>query len=119
NHKQVLITFLQHTDVFLPHFRGKEWEWFRGALCTVDRSFGAFIDHTIHHISDTHVCHHLFSKMPFYHAQEATLAIRKVLGDFYLRDDTPVPQALWRAYTCCGFIEDDGDIVFYKSRSGL
>jgi fatty acid desaturase len=44
----------------------------------VDRSFGPLLDHTFHHIVDTHVCHHLFSKMPFYHAQEATEAMKKV-----------------------------------------
>jgi fatty acid desaturase len=53
-----------------------------GALCTIDRSFGPVLDHTFHHISDTHVCHHLFSKMPFHHAQEATEYIRKTLGKF-------------------------------------
>jgi omega-6 fatty acid desaturase (delta-12 desaturase) len=47
----------------------------------VDRSFGPLLDHTFHHIVDTHVCHHLFSTMPFYHAQEATRAIRKVGGN--------------------------------------
>ena len=26
------------------------------------------------------VCHYLFSKMPYYHAQEATVHIRRVLG---------------------------------------
>lgn len=78
NYHLVLITFLQHTDVFMPHFRGKEWNWLRGALCTVDRSFGPLLDRTLHHIVDTHVCHHLFSKMPFYHAQEASIHIRKV-----------------------------------------
>lgn len=112
----VLITYLQHTDVFMPHFRGEEWTWFRGALCTVDRSFGAIIDHTIHHIADTHVCHHLFSKMPFYHAQEATQIIKEVLGEYHLSDPTPIPQALWRSYSCCGFIEDEGKTVFYKSK---
>ena len=50
--------------------------WLRGALCTVDRSFGWLLDRTLHHITDTHVCHHLFSKMPFYHAQ--------VKNDFFL-----------------------------------
>ena len=84
NYHLVLITYLQHTDVFMPHFRGSEWNWLRGALCTVDRSFGPLLDHTFHHITDTHVCHHLFSKMPFYHAQEATEAMKKVLGNFIL-----------------------------------
>jgi len=111
----VLITYLQHTDVFMPHFRGKEWDWLRGALCTVDRSFGAILNHTFHHITDTHVCHHLFSKMPFYHAQEATEAFKKVLGPYYMKDDSPIVHALWRSYSSCQFVEDDGNIVFYKN----
>jgi len=113
----VLITYLQHSDVFVPHFNATEWSWFRGALCTVDRTFGPIIDHTIHHIADTHVCHHLFSKMPFYHAQEATLAIKSVIGDYYLADPTPIPTALWRSYNLCKFIEDDEPIVFYKYKT--
>jgi omega-6 fatty acid desaturase (delta-12 desaturase) len=115
NYHLVLITFLQHTDVYMPHFRGAEWNWLRGALCTVDRSFGAVLDHTFHHITDTHVCHHIFSKMPFYHAQEATQHIKRVLGPYYLKDDTPIARALWRAFTCCRYIEDEGNIVFYKN----
>jgi len=115
NYHLVLITYLQHTDVFMPHFRGKEWNWLRGALCTVDRSFGPLLDHTFHHISDTHVCHHLFSKMPFYHAQEATECIRKVLGPYYMKDETSIARALLRSYSACQFIEDEGDIVFYKN----
>ncbi len=115
NYHLVLITYLQHTDVFVPHFRGKEWNWLRGALCTVDRSFGPLLDHTFHHITDTHVVHHLFSKMPFYHAQEATKAVRGVLGQYYLKDDTPIARALYRAYSNCQFIEDEGETIFYKN----
>ena len=89
--------------------------WLRGALCTVDRSFGRLMDRTLHHITDTHVCHHLFSKMPFYHAEEATVHIKRVLGPYYLKDDTPILHALWRSYSACQFIEDEGDIVFYKN----
>ena len=105
----VLITYLQHTDVFMPHFREKEWSWLRGALCTVDRSFGPILDHTFHHITDTHVCHHLFSKMPFYHAQEATEAIRKVLGPYYMKDNTPILKATYRAFSNCQVIQ----YIFY------
>ncbi len=72
-----MITYLQHTHPNLPHYDDKEWDWLRGAMATVDRSYG-FLDHIFHHIADTHVAHHLFSYMPHYHAQEATAAIRKV-----------------------------------------
>lgn len=115
NYHLVLITYLQHTDVYMPHFRNKEWTWLRGALCTVDRSFGPILDHTFHHITDTHVCHHLFSKMPFYHAQEATEHIRKVLGPYYMKDETPIARALYRSFSTCLFVEDEGDTVFYKN----
>jgi len=114
----VLITYLQHTDVYMPHFRNKEWNWLRGACCTVDRQYGMFgiYDRTLHHITDSHVCHHLFSTMPFYHAKEATPYIKEVLGKFYMRDETPVYHALYRAYSNCLFVEKDEDIVFYKNR---
>lgn len=115
NYHLVLITYLQHTDVFVPHFRGKEWNWLRGALCTVDRSFGVVLDHCFHHIADTHVCHHLFSKIPFYHAEEATQAIKKVIGPYYLRDETLIAKALWRSYYCCQYVEDKDTVIFYKN----
>lgn len=58
----VLITFLQHTHPALPHYLDEEWDWLRGALSTVDRDFG-FLNVIFHHITDTHVAHHLFSKV--------------------------------------------------------
>jgi omega-6 fatty acid desaturase (delta-12 desaturase) len=60
NHWLVLITYLQHTDPKMPHYRDPEWNFQRGALCTIDRHcFGFFM----HGIAETHVVHHLCSKM--------------------------------------------------------
>lgn len=53
--------------------------------------------------------------MPFYHAAEATEAIKKVVGGFYLRDETPVPIAAMRAWSQCRFLEDGEDIAFFKN----
>lgn len=110
----VLITYLHHTDTYVPHFREGEWSWLRGSLCTVDRSYGKILDTVLHHITDTHVCHHIFSKMPFYHCSEATEAIKPILGKYYLRDTTPIHLALWRAITHCKYVQNDGQVVFYK-----
>lgn len=110
----VLITFLQHTDYYIPHYRDGEFDWLRGALSTVDRSFGWVMDHLFHHIADTHVVHHLFHEMPFYHAQEATKHVRAVLGDYYLRDDSAIPAALWRSWATCKFVEEEEQYAFYK-----
>ncbi|OZJ04353.1 Delta(12) fatty acid desaturase [Bifiguratus adelaidae] len=110
----VLITYLQHTDPKLPHYSDRVWNFQRGAALTIDRSFGSIINHFHHHISDTHVAHHFFSTMPHYHAEEATRHIQKALGKSYYRDNTPIPLALWRSFTECKFVEDEGDVVFYK-----
>ena len=103
----VTITYLQHTHLGVPHFREGEHSWLRGALCTVDRSWGATRDALFHHISDTHVAHHLFHELPFYNAVEATRHLKAALGPYYLRDDTPVELAMWRAFRECKFVEPD------------
>ena len=103
----VLITLLQHTHPALPHFAGEEWEWLRGACSTVDRDYGFVLNALHHHIADTHVCHHLFSAMPHYHAQEATAALRPVLGAYYCKDDRNVLKALWADWNTCVYVDSD------------
>lgn len=111
----VTITYLQHSDPAIPHYTPEAFSFIRGALCSVDRDYGVYnILH--HHIGDTHVAHHLFSQMPFYHAQEATEAIKKVLGPYYCSDNTPIFQALRRSWAYCKFVDEkDGDIMFYRN----
>jgi omega-6 fatty acid desaturase (delta-12 desaturase) len=110
----VLITFLQHTDEKVAHYRGAEFTWLRGALATVDRSYGWLMDELIHHIADTHVVHHMFHEVPFYNAVEATSIVRDALGPYYLSDHTSIPFAVFRAFHACKFVEDDGLVVHYK-----
>jgi omega-6 fatty acid desaturase (delta-12 desaturase) len=110
----VLITYLQHTDPNLPHYREGEWNFQRGAACTVDRSYGWLLDHSFHHIGDSHVAHHYFSNMPHWNAVKATPYIKDVLGEHYRKDDTAIPIALWRSFTQCRFVEDTGDVVLYQ-----
>jgi omega-6 fatty acid desaturase (delta-12 desaturase) len=103
----VMITFLQHTHPSLPHYSEGEWDWLRGALSTVDRSFGPYLDKAFHHIADTHVVHHLFSGMPHYNAEKATVAVKKVLGEYYQRDERNVWRALWDDTRDCHYASAD------------
>ena len=57
--------------------------------------------------------------MPWYNAVAATPHVKRVLGRYYLSDDTAVPVALWRMSAACKFVEDDGDVVFYKDAAGF
>jgi omega-6 fatty acid desaturase (delta-12 desaturase) len=116
----VLITDLQHTDIRLPHFRGADWKWLKGALCTLDRDYG-FLNTVFHHIGDTHVAHHVFHTMPHYHAQEALAALKPVLGKYYTRTNAApglrgIVQALWDTTTHCVLVENEGGALYYKDR---
>nr|BAL02933.1 delta-12 fatty acid desaturase [Pholiota nameko] len=119
NHWIVMLTYLHHTDPTIAHFRNKQWSFLRGAVSTVDRPLlgwaGRFF---LHNVSHDHVAHHLFSSIPFYNQPQVTEAIKKVLKDDHNYDSTNTFRALYRTFTQCCFIEDDGDIVFYKNKDG-
>jgi len=119
NHWIVMLTYLHHSDPTVPHYRGSEWSFLRGAISTVDRPFLGFIGRFfLHNVSHDHIAHHLFSSIPFYNQPQVTECIKKVLQDDYNYDSTNSFRALYRSFTECCFIEDEGDIVFYKNRRG-
>jgi len=109
-----LITFIQHTDQTVPHLADSEWTWLKGALATVDRDFGSAINVLLHHIHDTHICHHIFPQLPHYHAVEATKCIKQVLGKYYAFDDTFFLKALWNNWNYCEYINDEDTIAYFK-----
>ncbi|KAF2016425.1 hypothetical protein BU24DRAFT_441578 [Aaosphaeria arxii CBS 175.79] len=130
HHWLVFITYLQHTDPQLPHYDAKTWTYTRGAAATIDREFG-FIGRTLFHgIIETHVLHHYISSIPFYHADEATEAIKKVMGKHY-RSDTKdgsigFLKAIWKSARMCQWVEPsleaEGEgkgVLFFRNRNGL
>jgi len=95
----------------LTWYRGQDWYFLKGALSTIDRDYGIF--NPIHHQIGTHVAHHIFITIPHYHLQEATEAIRPVLGDYYRVSKEPIFKSLWQSYRNCHFVSDQGSKVFY------
>jgi omega-6 fatty acid desaturase (delta-12 desaturase) len=71
----------------------------------VSRSYSINIS-AFHHIQDTHVCHHLFPKLPHYHAEEATAHLIKKLGPYYLRIEDNVIQQTYECFVDCAFVDD-------------
>ncbi|KAL5524686.1 hypothetical protein ACEPAF_9831 [Sanghuangporus sanghuang] len=129
NHWLVLITFLQHTDPILPHYRAPAFTFPRGALATLDRNLlgdlgpiGAWLGAVATHgISETHVLHHVSSKIPHYNAWEATYALRERLAraGIKLQGRPGGWSEVYRVYRQCRFVEDEGNVVFYKNAQGL
>jgi len=105
NHWIVAITYLHHTHPSAYHFEAERWNFRDGALSTIDRDFGLVGKHLFHGIIEFHVIHHLFPRIPFYHAEEATQAISGLLGDQYLRVKTSFFRDLWVTFTSCRYVE--------------
>ncbi|KAK0465151.1 fatty acid desaturase-domain-containing protein [Desarmillaria tabescens] len=115
----VMFTYLHHSDPTIPHYRKAEWSFLRGAAATVDRPLLGWMGRFFfHNISHDHVAHHFFSSAPFYNGPAITQVVKNVLGDSYNYDSTPSFYALYRSFTQCLFVEEEGDIVFYKNKNG-
>lgn len=74
--------------------------------------------------------HHYVSTIPFYHADEATEAIKGVMGDHYRSDVEDGPRgflrALWRSAKWCQWVEPSAEakgegkgVLFFRNRNGL
>ncbi|CAC9535153.1 delta-12 fatty acid desaturase [Leishmania infantum JPCM5] len=109
------ITYLQHTDIRIPHYNHEHWTFVRGAVAAVDRDYGFLMNNWLHHINDSHVVHHLFSQMPFYHAIQVTRHhIKAILGDNYVEDRRPLIDALCTSWKECAYVvPSEGVSVFY------
>jgi len=103
------VTWMQHTDVNVPHLDESLWTWMLGALQTVDRPYHWILDILHHRIGTTHMMHHLVSTIPHYHAQEATVALRTAFPHLFQVDPTPITEALWRLASQCVVSYDHGD----------
>ena len=118
NHWLVMITYLQHTDPLLPHYDANTWTYSRGALCTIDRQWlGPIGAYFFHGISETHVLHHVCSKIPHYHAWEATEALKNRIGKHYRKSNENVFLSLWKTVRSCRFVNDE-PVAFYKNADG-
>jgi len=76
----VMVTFLHHHDEKMPWYAGKEWDYVRGNLSSIDRSYFPF-DNLSHHIG-THQIHHLFPVIPHYKLEKATAVFRQKYPQF-------------------------------------
>ncbi|KAF3897776.1 Oleate delta-12 desaturase [Trichophyton interdigitale] len=130
NHWLVAITFLQHTDPTLPHYQPESWNFTRGAAATIDREFGFIGRQLLHGIIETHVLHHYVSTIPFYNADEATEAIKKVMGRHYRADTKDGSlgflRAMWTSFRTCQWVEpcetakgEGKGVLFFRNRNNI
>lgn len=110
----ITYTWLQHSDLTIPHFASDQWTWAKGALQTVDRPYGPLLNWLHHGIGSTHVCHHINARIPHYNAWRGTALLRQRYPDLIRYDATPIHQALWRIATRCAAVRrNPADGAFY------
>lgn len=120
NNWLVMITYLQHTDPVVPHYKPETWNFVRGALCTVDRKWlGPVGPFFLHGIAETHVLHHVSSKIPHYHAWEASEALKKRLGEHYQSSNENVFVSLWKSINRCKFVDENDQVAFFRDANGV
>jgi omega-3 fatty acid desaturase (delta-15 desaturase) len=109
-----LVTYLHHTDPAVPWYRDPEWTPLRGALATVDRSYGLF--EAVHHQAGCHTAHHLFPAIPHHQLRRATAALRPILGEALRASPAPIWRALPASAQRCQVIAPTGAEVRYEAR---
>lgn len=70
------------------------------------------------HNIETHVVHHIFfTQIPHYNLVKATDAVKELLGDYYIKDETFIPFALMRSLKKCIVVPNkgNGEVVKYES----
>ena len=98
----------------------KNWGVFvfdSGQLCTIDRHYGWL--HNMTHNIGTHQMHHLFSKIPHYHLEEATAAYRKAFPEFTHVSEEPIFKAylrLFHVFQKQRIVDDDTRVHWYKKQ---
>lgn len=112
------VTYMQHVAPEVPVFDDKDWTRLKGSLASVDRNYGPF-NWLTHNIGNLHVIHHLFPTIPHYRLQEATDAVRPILGEHYLRSDRFVLADFLSSQLRCHFVVPDEGFERYESAYGF
>lgn len=111
----VVITFLHHTEEDIPWYGDGVWDNVRGQLSSVDRHYGWC--HNIIHSIGTHQIHHLFSKVPHYHLEEATTIFRRTFPHLVqIRHDRILPAFfhMFGKYMKQYIVTDSCQVHLYK-----
>ena len=106
----IMITYLHHTDPTLPHYRGKEWNFQRGAAATVDRDFlgwqGRFFLHDVAHY---HVIHHVGVSSA---RSLSVFSMIHLLILFYFDSSSPRCLSVRKVYTFSHFRADPDELCY-------
>ncbi len=115
----VVTTFLHHQDENVPWYSEERWDFVRGNLSSVDRDYG-WAHRLVHHIG-THQVHHLFTRIPHYHLEEATAAFRRAFPHLVRASGERILPAFMRIFFIFErqqWVDDDAKLHVYRGDRG-
>ena len=101
--------------VYFCFISDKKWTFVKGQLSSIDRHYGWA--HEIIHNIGTHQIHHLFTKVPHYHLEEATAYFRKAFPELVrVKDHAILPafHRIFNKFTEQNLVADDADIHVFQ-----
>ncbi len=135
----MLTKLLSGQDENVPWYSDERWDFVKGNLSSVDRDYG-WAHHLTHHIGTHQVMmmvtdkcreaplhylplqiHHLFTKIPHYHLEEATSAFRARFPHLVRRSQEPILPAFLRIFFIFErqqWVEDDVSLHVYRGDRG-
>jgi len=68
------------------------------------------------HNIETHVVHHIFfTAIPHYNLVKATDSVKHMFGEYYLKDESSIPFAMFRSLKKCVYVPDEGQVLKYET----
>lgn len=114
----VVVTFLHHNDENAPWYGDDTWDYVKGNLSSVDRSYGKVVDNLIHDIG-THQVHHLFPIIPHYKLVQAATAFKKAWPHLVRESHKSIYRAFYDAgldFVAYGMVPDKRQFFTYAER---
>lgn len=112
------VTYMQHVSPDVPVYDSQDWTRLKGALASVDRNYGPF-NWLTHNIGNLHVIHHIFPTIPHYRLNEATKAVKPILGDHYRQTNGFVITDFISSQLRCHHVVPDDGFERYETAYGF
>lgn len=109
------VTYLHHTSKEVTYYHDSDWTFLQGALGTVDRSYGKWIEPLHHWIGSCHLVHHLFfNRLPHYHLKRVSEIVKSHL-QLPLVDDKNVWQGFVESRDSCHIVANEGPVKYQQA----
>lgn len=79
----------------------------------MDWDYG-ILNYVFYYIGDIYIVYYFFLFIFYYYVVEVMEYLKKVLGEFYYKDEILIFKVMWLIGRYCCYVENFGDILWFK-----